>query len=244
MTTLLDHHTDPADRLVALYHERWETEVAFLALKDTLFAGRLLRSTDPAWLEQELWALLTVYQSLRQAMTDAVESCPGTDPDRASFTIALHTAAAQVIAAENIVGPVDEAGAIPVRSWPICFLHAGAGPVPAWSSARCRSTPRNRPRRVRRPAGGSSSSLSKSVPLVPRRWPRRKQLPTTPLSAFVSAPSDSCARTGPSLAHRGDQPSTGDHRDGEVPELVHTDQPVGRADHADQGKQRKIPTRP
>jgi hypothetical protein len=37
-------------------------------------------------------ALFTLYQLLRMAMVTAVESCPGTDPDRASFTTALETA--------------------------------------------------------------------------------------------------------------------------------------------------------
>ena len=31
-----------------------------------------------------MWALLAVYQALRTAITDAVQSVPGTDPDRAS----------------------------------------------------------------------------------------------------------------------------------------------------------------
>ena len=33
-------------------------------------------------LEQETWALLTLYQLLRTAMVTAIETCPGTDPDR------------------------------------------------------------------------------------------------------------------------------------------------------------------
>jgi hypothetical protein len=41
----------------------------------------VLRSKDPAGLEQEIWALLATYQALRRAMT-AAESVPGTDPDR------------------------------------------------------------------------------------------------------------------------------------------------------------------
>ena len=54
-TTLLDHRAFPAARLMALYHERWEHEVAFLALRHTLLQGRVLRSGDPAGLEQEAW---------------------------------------------------------------------------------------------------------------------------------------------------------------------------------------------
>lgn len=85
---------------------------SFLALKDTLFAGHVLRSADPSGLEQELWALLTLYQILCRNMVDAVESRPGTDPDRASFTIALHAAAEQVMTAQGILGPADDVGEI------------------------------------------------------------------------------------------------------------------------------------
>ncbi|MFF3735608.1 transposase [Streptomyces sp. NPDC002476] len=112
VTTLLDHRTDPAEQLVGLYHERWEIERAFLALKDTLFTGRVLRSADPVGLEQELWALLTVYQTIRRAMVDAVESRPGTNPDRASFTIALHAVREQVITAQGIISPADVSGGV------------------------------------------------------------------------------------------------------------------------------------
>ena len=103
ITTLLDHHTDPAQTLVRLYHERWEIESAYLALRHTLLTGRVLRSGDPVGVEQEMWSLLTLYQALRTAMVAAVESRPGTDPDRASFTIALETAHDQVTSARNIL---------------------------------------------------------------------------------------------------------------------------------------------
>jgi len=107
-TTLLDPRADPAARLVRLYHERWEVESAFYALRHTMLNGRVLRSGDPAGLEQELWALLTVYQLLRMAMTDAA-SCAGADPDRASFTVALQAARDQVTLAAGIV-PAGPAG--------------------------------------------------------------------------------------------------------------------------------------
>ena len=88
-TTLCDPRRHPAARLIAVYHERWEHEIAYLALHHTLAEHRVLRSADPAGLEQEMWALLVVYQALRRAMVTAVESHPGIDPDRASFTTAL-----------------------------------------------------------------------------------------------------------------------------------------------------------
>lgn len=113
-TTLLNPRRDPAGGLVHLYHERWEIESAFYALRCTLMNGRVLRSGDPAGLDQELWALLTLYQLLRMAMTTAAGTRPGTDPDRASFTTALNTARRQVILAAGIIpdGPADLAGAI------------------------------------------------------------------------------------------------------------------------------------
>jgi hypothetical protein len=113
-TTLLDPRRDPAGRLVQLCHERWEIEPAFYALRCTLMNGRVLRSGDPAGVDQEMWALLTLYQLLRMAMTTAAGTRPGTDPDRASFTTALHTARHQVILAAGIIpdGPADLAGAI------------------------------------------------------------------------------------------------------------------------------------
>ena len=49
-----------------------------------------------------MWALLTLYQLLRMAMVDAVESRPGTNPDRASFTTALHTARDLLVHADGI----------------------------------------------------------------------------------------------------------------------------------------------
>ncbi|MEV8561346.1 IS4 family transposase [Streptomyces sp. NPDC051917] len=102
-TTLLDHRADPAAALVALYPERWEVESAFYALRHTLLNGLVLRSCDRFGLEQELWGQLIVYQVLRRAMTDAVESVPGTDPDRAGFTIALEAARDQIINAGGVL---------------------------------------------------------------------------------------------------------------------------------------------
>jgi hypothetical protein len=80
-----------------------EHEIAYLALRHTLLGGRVLRSHDPAGLQQEIWALLVLYQALRIAITDAVATVPGTDPDRASFQIAVQTAQALVTTARNII---------------------------------------------------------------------------------------------------------------------------------------------
>jgi Insertion element 4 transposase N-terminal/Transposase DDE domain len=114
ITTLLDHRRFPAAAVVRLYHERWEIESAYFALRHTLLEGRVLRSGDRPGLEQEMWALLTLYQLLRMAMVTAVETRPGTDPDRASFTTAMEAAKDQLTAAAGICpdGPADLTGAI------------------------------------------------------------------------------------------------------------------------------------
>jgi hypothetical protein len=114
ITTLTDHRAFPAAALVRLYHERWEIESAFLALRHTLLHGRVLRSGDRPGAEQETWALLTLYQLLRMAMVTAVETRPGANPDRASFTTALETARDQLTAATAVCpdGPADLTGAI------------------------------------------------------------------------------------------------------------------------------------
>ena len=104
-TTLLDHRRHPAAALASLYHERWEHEVAYLALRHTLLKGRVLRSGDPAGIEQETWALLALYQALRTAVTDAAQTVPGLDPDRASWTVAVETARELTAAAWNVTDP-------------------------------------------------------------------------------------------------------------------------------------------
>jgi hypothetical protein len=113
ITTLTDHYRYPALDLVRLYHERWEIESAYYALRCTLLNGHVLRSGDRSGLEQETWALLTLYQLLRMAMTDATLAQPGIDPDRASFTTALEAARDQVTAAAGVFPAVPaQRGAI------------------------------------------------------------------------------------------------------------------------------------
>ena len=111
VTTLTDARRYPAGDLVRCYHERWEHESAYYALRHTMLDGRVLRSGDPAGIEQELWALLCLYQVLRTAMYDAVGHRPGTDPDRAGFTVAHQHARDQLVKAEAVAyDPADRLG--------------------------------------------------------------------------------------------------------------------------------------
>ena len=109
VTTLTDPARYPAGDLAVLYHERWEVETAYFELKSTILGGRVLRARTPDGIDQEVYALLVTYQALRTAIADAAATVPGTDPDRASFAVALNAARDQVILAAGVLaGAVTE----------------------------------------------------------------------------------------------------------------------------------------
>ncbi|MFD5649003.1 transposase domain-containing protein [Streptomyces sp. NPDC127039] len=112
-TTLLDPRTHPASELVTLYHERWEVESAFFELKKSMLGRRVLRARSWPGIAQEIYALLSTYQLIRIAISDAAHAT-GTDPDRCGFTTALNTARAQVIQAANVIADttIDLVGTI------------------------------------------------------------------------------------------------------------------------------------
>ena len=74
----------------------------------------MLRARTPAGIAQEVYALLTCYQILRIAITDAIEATGGIDPDRGSFTIALNAARDLLTQAANVIAgaTIDLRGAI------------------------------------------------------------------------------------------------------------------------------------
>lgn len=114
LTSLTDPVLHPAERLVALYHERWQAETTYASVKATLLDGRVLRSGHPADLDQEVWGILTVYQVLLRTAADAAAHRPGLDMDRLSFTVALNAARDQVVTASGLLppDPVQLVGAI------------------------------------------------------------------------------------------------------------------------------------
>jgi Insertion element 4 transposase N-terminal/Transposase DDE domain len=113
-TTLLDAHRYPASELVTLYHQRWEIESAYFEIKKTMLGRHVLRARTMPGITQEIYALLTAYQVIRIAIADTTSTVHGTDPDRASFTIALQAARDQVIRAANVIAAetIDLAGTI------------------------------------------------------------------------------------------------------------------------------------
>lgn len=114
VTSLLDHTRYPAHELVTLYHERWQAETTYYSIKATILHGRVLRSRSLTGIDQEVYALLTVYQALIRIAADTATTHPGLDMDRISFTILLHTAADLVTTANGILptGPTNLIGAI------------------------------------------------------------------------------------------------------------------------------------
>lgn len=91
-TTLLDPGPYPAIGLAQLYHARWQAETGIADLKTAVRGGPevVLRSRTPAMVEQEFWAMLCVYQAIRELITHAAP--PGLDPGRISFKRALDAA--------------------------------------------------------------------------------------------------------------------------------------------------------
>lgn len=70
LTSLVDHEKYPRDELVAMYHERWEHELAYDELKtEMLCAEETLRSKTVEGTCQELWGILLAYNLVRLEMT-------------------------------------------------------------------------------------------------------------------------------------------------------------------------------
>ena len=86
-------------------------------MKSSILGGRVLRARTPAGIDQEVYALLVSYQVLRLAMTDATDTQPGTDPDRASFTIALHAARDQLVQAAGVIAETPSTWSARSAGW-------------------------------------------------------------------------------------------------------------------------------
>jgi len=90
VTTITDPERAPADELAALYAERWEIESAFDELKTHQRGPRVvLRSRTPDGAYQEAWGYLCVHYAIRALIHSAAHRAD-LDPDRISFTKALH----------------------------------------------------------------------------------------------------------------------------------------------------------
>jgi hypothetical protein len=84
LTTLLSASRHPAQRLVVLYHERWEEELTIDELKTHLRERPVLRSETPAGVVQEVYGLLLGHYVVRKLMCEAAATT-GMAPRRLSF---------------------------------------------------------------------------------------------------------------------------------------------------------------
>jgi hypothetical protein len=89
LTSLLDPVKYPAKELIELYHERWETEIAYDEVKTHLLDRQeAIRSKTPQGVRQELWGIALAYNLVRLEM-ERVAAEAGVPPTRISFVASL-----------------------------------------------------------------------------------------------------------------------------------------------------------
>lgn len=90
ITTILDHEKAPAEELAAVYHDRWEVEIALGEVKTRMRGSEIvLRSKTPELVRQEVYAFLLAYFAVRGLMHEAA-LVADEDPDRLSFQHAIN----------------------------------------------------------------------------------------------------------------------------------------------------------
>lgn len=90
LTSLLDAEAYPAKELVALYHERWECELAYDELKTHMLDRQeTIRSRTVEGVHQELWGIAIAYNLVRLEMERVAKELD-VPPTRISFVAALH----------------------------------------------------------------------------------------------------------------------------------------------------------
>jgi len=89
LTSLLDPELYPAKELIALYHERWETELGYDEVKTHMLdREEAIRSRSPEGVRQELWGIAIAYNLIRLEMERAAKEAD-VPPTRISFMAAM-----------------------------------------------------------------------------------------------------------------------------------------------------------
>ena len=110
LTSLADAVGYPADRVAACYRQRWEIELGFRDIKQSMQANdTVLRSKRPELVRQEIWGLLIAYNLLRWEMHQTADEL-GVPPTRLSFQ-----GFTRAIVAELRYAPLETPGAFPKR---------------------------------------------------------------------------------------------------------------------------------
>jgi hypothetical protein len=91
LTSLLDPVAFPAAEIIALYHERWELELAYDELKTHTLEREeaSLRCRNPERVSQELWGLAVAYNLVRLTMAEVARRA-GVSPNQISYRHTLH----------------------------------------------------------------------------------------------------------------------------------------------------------
>jgi hypothetical protein len=93
---VMDHDLAPAHELAALYHDRWEFELALREIElYHIHHRRVLRSRSPEMVRQEIWATLLTHYAVRHLIHEAADTI-NIDPDRLSFLRTLRIVRRQV----------------------------------------------------------------------------------------------------------------------------------------------------
>lgn len=99
ITSMFDPQRFTVAALAQLYRQRWEIELGFREIKQSLQQGQtVLRSRQPDLVKQEIWGVLIAYTLLRRWMRLMAEH-EGVAPTRISF----HTARHAIVGAINTV---------------------------------------------------------------------------------------------------------------------------------------------
>ena len=109
LTSMKEPLRFPADEIVELYSQRWEIELGYREMKQTLLNSEYtLRSKRPDMVEQELWGLLLAYNLIRSVMTAAAKK-KGILPNQLSFSGCSSTIVA-FLSTQKLISP----GKLPV----------------------------------------------------------------------------------------------------------------------------------
>lgn len=104
LTSMVDRFRFPSSEIVDLYCHRWEIELGYREIKQTMLDSAYhLRSKRPDMVRQELWGILLAYNLIRRLMTLAAKK-EGLWPNQLSFS-SCSMAVIQYFSSISIMSP-------------------------------------------------------------------------------------------------------------------------------------------
>ncbi|RUO57310.1 IS4 family transposase [Pseudidiomarina insulisalsae] len=87
LTSMIDPMRYPSSDIVELYEQRWEIELGYREMKQSLLQNHYtLRSKRPEMVRQELWGILLAYNIIRYQMIKMASKLKGIYANQLSFT--------------------------------------------------------------------------------------------------------------------------------------------------------------